>query len=464
MDACKKLLDWAETNGARVCFTINGRTRKVHATKQIDVGQEICFIPGHLLFSSSVVQMSPVIQHFNQSLNEAPDKKIDISGYPFAIDIVSMALFIVYEKYNQPLSFWRPYLDSLPQKYNLPICWEESKILYLLRNTPLEFKTIERRRWAQKVVDVVSQSCHKFFSDDTWNLENFIWAFCTILSRAFPKATTTSEIENWITLSEICLYPVLDMLDHKRNQKIHWDMRKDGVAFLAGEELIEGTEVLNNYSLKGNENLLENYGFVLEHNPEDYYKVYLNVYDCDPLISEKRICLSKMEKNSLEHLIFDDGKLPKDLLSVTRVLCSNSSEILKLNERNDYSGDPIVGLRNEFVSLKTLFDLLAAKKSLISFGETDTSTDEDSIHALIYRRGLENVLNSSMNTLIRMATELLGEGIHSIFFTIHNPDIDPIFLRFVCDERLGFDDDTILSLCALKTYKGIPQKSIDSFG
>jgi hypothetical protein len=210
----ENLLAWAKEHGARFCFTIKENTRTPVASKNIPANHEICFIPPQLLLSSTVVQNSALIIHFNQFLETNPEALLEMSGgvnYPFALDLVSMAMFIVQERFNEK-SFWGPYLKSLPDKYSLPICWGESKIEKLLKNTPLEFKSIERIRWAKRVVAVVSRCSLSYFAADTWNLDNFIWAFSSILSRAFPKAKTSAEINDWITLSEICLYPVLDMV------------------------------------------------------------------------------------------------------------------------------------------------------------------------------------------------------------------------------------------------------------
>jgi SET domain len=268
------------------------------------------------LLSATVVQGSAVVKSLNTFLQSNPTLKEEISGgnkYPFAIDMVAMALFIVHERCAED-SYWKTYIESLPETYTLSISWGRDKVQHLLKGTALEFISLERISWAEKVVDIIAKSCSNHFKDGQWSYENFIWAFCAISSRAFPKATTASEISDWVTLHEICLYPVLDMLDHKRNHKIQWDMSKDGVAFMAGEEVGMGLEVFNNYGSKGNENLLNNYGFVLAYNPEDYYKIILNLRDVDPLIEAKRTLLAKQEKKSTTHLLFADGELSADIL------------------------------------------------------------------------------------------------------------------------------------------------------
>jgi hypothetical protein len=148
--------------------------------------------------------------------------------------------------------------------------------------------------------------------------EEFLWAFCSITSRAFPKSDSSRQQnqtqEDWISLSEICLYPVLDMLNHKRNHKIEWIMSDEGVGFIAREPIEAGTEIFNNYGSKGNENLLGNYGFVLKENPEDYFKIVLNTNQDDDCLQLRQKKL-KIKSLSHIHLIFlDDKQISEKLL------------------------------------------------------------------------------------------------------------------------------------------------------
>jgi hypothetical protein len=249
-------------------------------------------------------------------------------------------------------------------------------------------------------------------------------------------------------------------------------MNEKGVIFKAGEPILAQSEVFNNYSLKGNENLLENYGFVLEENPEDYYKIFLNIHKSDPLFVQKQESLSRQSNNSSNHLLFADNEFPKDLLPVSRILCANFAELQLINECVVKNGNmyQMINLRNEFISMKTLWELLSNKKKLLiadeSFMNVDIGADETTALAAIYKQGLLRVLDSSLDTLKGMAMKLLppkSKNVSSFFFSIQSPIIDPDFLNLVSDESLDFDDDTILSLCALKYLPDIPKRQLSPF-
>ncbi len=183
------------------------------------------------------------------------------------------------------------------------------------------------------------------------SLKQFFWAFCSISSRAFPRlqqesssaehsSTDTTPTQKTIVtntpgqaFNEICLYPFLDMLNHQRAHPIEWNTKRvDGhVAFIALKQVSKGQEVFNNYGAKGNENLLSNYGFCLDPNPEDYFKLPLNIKEQDPLFKLK---MDKIHSSglSLIHLLFieqDESKtISENLNTVLHILTCQDPELL----------------------------------------------------------------------------------------------------------------------------------------
>lgn len=222
-----KLFEWAVSHGARFNnFQIESRglyrgkqvlIEGAFATKEIPTDSEICYIPSKLLLSESVSLESPIVQSLNEWFGSHAEQKKLIGGekYPHAIEMLFMAIFMVHHRIDEK-SFWFPYLNSLPAHYNLPICWKTEKITALLEGTSLHFITIERIKWAEQVVSIVNEAVGHLFAPNAWTFDNFIWAFASISSRAFPKSRTETE-SDWVTLVEICLYPVLDMVTYYLN-------------------------------------------------------------------------------------------------------------------------------------------------------------------------------------------------------------------------------------------------------
>ena len=136
---------------------------------------------------------------------------------------------------------------------------------------------------------------------------------------------------------------------------------------------------------------MSNYGFVLDPNPEDYFKLALNLSPADPQYSQKKDIVSEMGI-SLVHLLFNDDLLPSELLKALRFLSCNSLE-LRSSHQPEF-GQTLVSARNELHSLKSFQKLLSLKlDALVSTipdfsGRELTSEQNQWISTgLLYRNG-----------------------------------------------------------------------------
>ncbi|KAJ3112402.1 hypothetical protein HDU96_004581 [Phlyctochytrium bullatum] len=126
----------------------------------------------------------------------------------------------------------------------------------------------ERQKLLRNASDLVKKAFMEAGIKETVDYQQFLWAYCAIASRAFPKAsggvvkpedgsdTKTDSLDPFSTsrVAELCLYPVLDMLNHKRDRKIEWNsVVKPGISFVAKESTSKGDVLWNNYGPKGNE-------------------------------------------------------------------------------------------------------------------------------------------------------------------------------------------------------------------
>jgi hypothetical protein len=272
-DKIKMLFTWAKCQGAKFhkiqvtdSSGLKDTCRKAKTLKNIDKFSEICFIPKEILLSESVAKNSEIGQVILKYFNENDFEVIDERKYPHCVDVICMAAFMVYE-YKRGDSFWDPYLQILPMKFNLPVCWDKDVINSLLGGTFLQKMTLLRLEWLKSVYKIIS----RFDFHGKLDFGLFLWAYCSITSRAFPKTVkskidiqekgiagedridTTTHEDDWICITEICLYPVLDMFNHNKDCKIVWKMTPDGVSFVAQEDIAKGAEVFNNYGPKGNE-------------------------------------------------------------------------------------------------------------------------------------------------------------------------------------------------------------------
>ncbi|KAL2918608.1 hypothetical protein HK105_202009 [Polyrhizophydium stewartii] len=451
------LLDWGRRHGARVdnldirhesLDDDRNLSRGVYANRDVGPGDEICFIPETILLSESVVRASAIGKAVLDYIAEHPEEQALVNDpvkHPHAGILLAMAAFMVHEyTATEGHSHWMPYLASLPGDYTLPLMWPRERVAHLLGGTPLEHMIFERLDWIEAGTRTVERACGDRFPPGALTTRSLLWAACAVWSRAFPKARPVSleppaspthkasaeSGQDWISLSEICLYPILDMLNHKRGHKIEWKMSSDGVAFVAVDGTARGSELLNNYGPKGNENLLSNYGFVLQGNPEDYVKVFLALRSEDALYAAKQEIVGKIDGCSFVHLIFRGDELPAGLVSVARILVANELDLHLLHERAAKAIDGYasvhtspVSARNELLALSTLHSLLLGKLSAVQRNTPDYERDEceyptDSEPrrlARVYRDGQEAILQ---HALAAAHSHLLDQRANRVRFSL----------------------------------------------
>jgi len=126
------------------------------------------------------------------------------------------------------------------------------------------------------------------FSSLTGNAlrHNFLWAHSVLSSRAFPFGSVNSQSndnnnnnnhgdisKSEFSLSsdgntpqqsvsdfkrcQISLWPVIDMMNHRRNERVTWESNTHGVQFKSEKAIFQGSEIFNNYGNKGNEVLIK---------------------------------------------------------------------------------------------------------------------------------------------------------------------------------------------------------------
>ncbi|KAJ3179732.1 hypothetical protein HDU85_004731 [Gaertneriomyces sp. JEL0708] len=438
------LLAWATSQGADVSNLAIMKAdledgahaaRTVISTKAIPPGSPIAQIPVHLVLSESNALASP----FGQALwSHASLQTLAQDGRdPYAPALILLAAFLVWERFEQSDSFWAPYLESLPVKYQLPLWWTDEEVDVLLSGTNLEYVVQERAKLLKRGLAIVSEVCGEMFTHHSLTWENFLWAYSAISSRAFPRSRPAPSAsvskdsaadDTTSAASELCLYPILDMLNHRRAERIEWRLTDENVTFVALDGFAGGEEVFNNYGAKGNENLLANYGFVLENNQEDYVKIALNVSDEDPLAERKLKALAKAQPNRLVYLLFagdDETQLASDLLAVTRLLVVNRDELSEVEHDSTLLSTPMAP-RNEVATLGALWELLSAKRAAVESGQQriESATDltgERRRLATIYRAGQLRIFRHSLSLVRTALLTYLSSALKQYYDTTASP-------------------------------------------
>ncbi|PIA16866.1 SET domain-containing protein, partial [Coemansia reversa NRRL 1564] len=273
----QKFQDWLEANGAtlvklelREC---GQHGNGVYARETIRDNEQYANIPSDLIITSAVCR------------KELKDVlSADLSGRAL------LCAFLIHQRFVCTESFWKPYIDILPQTFHTPLHFTTQELL-LLHGTPMEYAVEDRRselcaehKRVQEAVDSKADEMRKVLDFD-----NYLWAATVVSSRAFTKAllnvgredisdTKKDNLNQGNTGAKASvLLPLLDMMNHRPQARITWlvDSDSGSISFVAGSDVTAGSEVANNYGAKSNEELLLGYGFCASSNPLNCYHIKL---------------------------------------------------------------------------------------------------------------------------------------------------------------------------------------------
>ncbi|ORX63706.1 SET domain-containing protein [Anaeromyces robustus] len=449
-------LEWLNKNGAHMenirLEYLTEFNRYAVLKKDLKAGEIIASIPQSLIITQEIAEDSIIGRTITKYLENQPNeiKDLTLSGR------IYLCSFLIYEKYEtkEKSPFCR-YLWTLPEEYDDPLWWTEEQIQLELDETNLSYYIKERRDLLKSEYNVIEEACKNtdlFKSSKALTWKNFLWAYSSIYSRGFPSRATKTKhnhdndntndndnnnnINNKASIKDIiktksteefsignpevekcnfCLWPGVDMLNHRRGQRITWKVENGMVHFITDEDLEAGKECFNNYGPKGNEEFLMGYGFCIENNPDDYCRVKVNT-GMDPLVDRKSKILVKLDNIFLLHFlhakdIFVNKKLSNKLLNMVRVLVMNEWELINYEKKiNSIEEDKLpeirktlieerISLRNEVVMLTTLKHLLETKENKIvnsrRINEKKYPNIKSNPMATIYREGQLKLLREA---------------------------------------------------------------------
>jgi len=459
-------LSWLNENGAHMenirLEYLSEFNRTAILKKDLKAGEVIASIPQSLIITQEIAEDSVVGRTITKYLENQPEevKDLTLSGR------IYLCSFLIYEKYEtKEKSPFSRYLWTLPEEYDDPLWWTEEQIQLELDETNLSYYIKERRDLLKSEYNVIEEACKNidlFKSSNALSWKNFLWAYSSIYSRGFPsratrahkigedkedddtnpnekptikdiiKTETTHEFSIGnpeVEKCNFCLWPGIDMLNHRRGQKITWKVENGMVHFITDEDLIAGNECFNNYGPKGNEEFLMGYGFCIENNPDDYCRVKVNT-GMDPLVDRKSKILVKLDNIFLLHFlhakdILIEKKLSDKLLNMVRVLVMNEWELINYeNKINAIKEDELsearktlvkerISLRNEVVMLTTLKHLLETKENKIVNTRRINVKKYPNIKAnpmaTIYREGQLKLLREARILVENKLKELLDD-------------------------------------------------------
>lgn len=321
------LLDWLRSNASSAFvspkITVKNAPdsgRGLYATAQIAAVEEIVNI-SHSLLLNFTTALTHVGKFAGFRLNEPYYAKVVVPSTPqdevtqvygkFTLDGVLkllsfqfLSVYLVLERRRGGNSFWKPFLDMLPELDELslaPFVWtllelpgHENLTKYLPRSTRKHTEKVLQR--FETDYSVSSEFLGSVHIDRT----ELLWAWMCINSRCLymemPQKTDSSD--------NFTLAPYVDFLNHLGNDECGIKIDSHGFHVLTSTTYSPGAELYFSYGPHSNEFLLCEYGFTLPQNRWNYIDVsdYLT-----PLLRPQQVAFLKEAGYYADYTINDLG-------------------------------------------------------------------------------------------------------------------------------------------------------------
>ncbi|CAM2009690.1 GNAT family N-acetyltransferase [Acanthopleuribacter pedis] len=251
------LVRWARCHGAALpgqrVQTLAPGYRGVQSTQPIKSGAALCWVPRKLMMCGDKARASRIgrcIEAANPSLRSEHSL---------------LAAFLLQEAAD-PDSFWRPYINSLPERFDeVPLFWDEAALQPLQGTFALLWIKARRDRILadyQALAEAVPHFATRFSE------QQFLWAMTAVNARCFDVPVVSGT-------SEPALIPLLDLYNHHQDADggkcfpgqgaepgAALYLSRAGLGFTATRALAAGVEVFMSYGAKSRTRFFVNYGFI----------------------------------------------------------------------------------------------------------------------------------------------------------------------------------------------------------
>lgn len=246
-----RLIRWLDRGGASVSrLGIEPSAdagRGIRALEAIAEDEVVLEVPLRLILTTGVARASEI------------GRRIAASGIALRSSHTWLACLLLQER-SAADSFWRPYLDTLPESFpRLPIFFSPEE-LALLEGSAALGRIRERK---SGLAAEHRNLCRHVPGFDRFRLDDFVWARLAVLTRVFGIEVHGGKTDG--------LVPMADMLNHRRPRETSWGFDDGRGAFVirALRDFAPGDPVHDSYGRKCNARFFVNYGFCLEDNPDN---------------------------------------------------------------------------------------------------------------------------------------------------------------------------------------------------
>lgn len=357
----RRFLCWMQTQGATfpsMSIKVEQGSRQVHATRPLRAGDLVAHIPHTLTITPQRARESETGQ-----LIAKHGSNIDDYDY--------LAAYLL--QLRRDGGFWQPYIDVLPKDYS-------TNLLFYSRD---ELDELKGSYHLNAILSRIARHEYKYdqlppgLKLNGFTREAFTWAKCVVVTRIHGTTRDGQPI--------LAMVPLSDMFNHATRNNTDWSAEAQGDYFIRAEQPIEaGAPLFENYG-RCNAQLLDEYGFCLEDNPNNLAEIRLQPVAPDhPLVRlTKKLGQQQWSKRIFRVAGSYDSDGAKAMFSYLRLACLGETPHAhaSLMDTDQVGKVPPINRSNEVAALQVLAE--ACENRLRQF---PTSLEED--HARLRDGGL----------------------------------------------------------------------------
>jgi len=374
-------------------------------------------------------------------------------------EYLAVACHLIQERYVLgEKSFWKPYIDVLPEteEVNPTFTWSDDDLAFL-NGSPVIAATkslqMKLRREYDSLLGGEDGLCNRFpdrFPKEHYTYENWIWAFTMLFSRAI-RLRSLAEGET------LAMVPYADLINHSPFSQAYIDAQEGGDwLFSSGEEEVilyadrgyrRMEQIYISYGQKSNAELLLLYGFAVERNPYNSVDVTVAIapltesfvkelnddsIPIDPLAEEKVAFLESAGRKSLVDFPCYADRYPVELLEFLRLMQMTPDDT-RGRPLNDFDYARTISMANEAAVLTSVIEAVTRQLEKYPNHEEDDA-------ALIKDKGMFRLLSYNQRMAIRHRRNekrLLKRTIAALENQIRKAGLDEIDLLRAEGSTLG---------------------------
>jgi len=374
-------------------------------------------------------------------------------------EYLAVACQLIHERYVLgEKSFWKPYIDVLPEteEVNPTFTWSDED-LFFLNGSPVIAATkslqMKLRREYDALLGGEDGLCNKYpdrFPKEHFTHENWTWAFTMLFSRAI-RLRSLKEGET------LAMVPYADLINHSPFSQAYIDAREGGDwLFSSGEEEVilyadrgyrRMEQIYISYGQKSNAELLLLYGFAVERNPYNSVDVTVAIapltesfvkelndesIPIDPLAEEKAEFLESVGRESLVDFPCYADRYPVELLEFLRLM-QMTPEDTRGRPLKEFDYARTISMANEAAVLSSVIEAVTRQLEKYPNAEEDDAT-------LIKDKGMFRLLSYNQRMAIRHRRNekrLLKRTIAALENQIRKSGLDEIDLSRAEGSTLG---------------------------